>query len=528
MLCTCSTLAPLVLIGVDAHAQPPQAPITRAVGPDALAGSLTDARAFGTQTRDGELYRSFGIGADIWNIGDRPVEWVNNTNQHAVIVQAIYRAEGNRFEQLGMSWAKHVVVAANMPFDPSYGPCISPGFNKLGVNCGDVYSATQNASQTGLGPRYDLNPATGVYTMPYSGLVPPITGGDSLARRLFARESETQASQNPGATLYAETALYAPDDAGWGNARNNFSSRLLTPLPVMTGTNQPLSFAGDSYRTSALEYWAWATPGVAVGHADLHELNTTVIDRWDPYAIGDTSTPLLPQSQWVSSSHQVWTRFTAASAVTDNGDGSWTYTYAVLNANSHRAGAAWTLRLPAGATVSSTGFHAPAYHSGDRVRNAPWATAVSPDRISWQLDPSSETVTLPTVGQVTLEPNALRFATVYSFSVTLNVPPATGSARLALWRAPADATGDAKSSLAITGLIAPAYCTADTGGPAGVPEPDGVLDNNDFIAFINGFFNTDLLIADVGSAGGEPLPDSVLDNNDFIAFIDAFFNGCGT
>lgn len=59
----------------------------------------------------------------------------------------------------------------------------------------------------------------------------------------------------------------------------------------------------------------------------------------------------------------------------------------------------------------------------------------------------------------------------------------------------------------------------------GVPGADGVLDNNDFIAFINYFFLPDAH-ADFGGQGGVPVGDGLYDNNDFIAFINAFFSGC--
>jgi hypothetical protein len=68
---------------------------------------------------------------------------------------------------------------------------------------------------------------------------------------------------------------------------------------------------------------------------------------------------------------------------------------------------------------------------------------------------------------------------------------------------------------------------ADLGGAGGLPSPcgDGVLDNNDFIAFISYFFDGSL-IADFGQAGGFSGGDGVLNNNDFVAFINAFFAGC--
>ncbi|MBY0309512.1 MAG: hypothetical protein K2Q09_12285, partial [Phycisphaerales bacterium] len=68
---------------------------------------------------------------------------------------------------------------------------------------------------------------------------------------------------------------------------------------------------------------------------------------------------------------------------------------------------------------------------------------------------------------------------------------------------------------------------ADIGGAGGLPGlcGDGVLDNNDFIAFITYFFQGSLA-ADFGQTAGLPGGDGVLDNNDFVAFINAFFAGC--
>ncbi len=54
---------------------------------------------------------------------------------------------------------------------------------------------------------------------------------------------------------------------------------------------------------------------------------------------------------------------------------------------------------------------------------------------------------------------------------------------------------------------------------------DGVLDNNDFVVYIDLFFNQDPL-ADVGSTGGVLGSDGNFDNNDFVVYIDLFFSGC--
>jgi hypothetical protein len=69
------------------------------------------------------------------------------------------------------------------------------------------------------------------------------------------------------------------------------------------------------------------------------------------------------------------------------------------------------------------------------------------------------------------------------------------------------------------------YCTADLGSAGGASEPDDVLDNNDFIVFINLFFSEDSRV-DLGSEGGAQQPDGIFDNNDFIVYIGSFFQGC--
>lgn len=67
--------------------------------------------------------------------------------------------------------------------------------------------------------------------------------------------------------------------------------------------------------------------------------------------------------------------------------------------------------------------------------------------------------------------------------------------------------------------------TADIASANAVPGSDQVLDNNDFILFIELFFHRDAT-ADRGRAGGLPGPDGQHDSNDLIVFIDQFFNHC--
>jgi hypothetical protein len=65
----------------------------------------------------------------------------------------------------------------------------------------------------------------------------------------------------------------------------------------------------------------------------------------------------------------------------------------------------------------------------------------------------------------------------------------------------------------------------DVGRQGGVLGGDGLLDNNDFVVFIDMFFRQAPL-ADVGRQGGVGPGDGAFDNNDFVVFIDSFFAGC--
>jgi hypothetical protein len=79
----------------------------------------------------------------------------------------------------------------------------------------------------------------------------------------------------------------------------------------------------------------------------------------------------------------------------------------------------------------------------------------------------------------------------------------------------------------IRAVIEPALppCPADIAGEGAAPGGDNILDNNDFVYFIQLFFANDPA-ADIGSQGADAMPDGAWDNNDFIVFIQQFFTGC--
>jgi hypothetical protein len=65
---------------------------------------------------------------------------------------------------------------------------------------------------------------------------------------------------------------------------------------------------------------------------------------------------------------------------------------------------------------------------------------------------------------------------------------------------------------------------ADLVGAGGIPAPDGTIDGEDFLAFINAFAIGEAA-ADIAGGGDGLEPDGTVDGSDFIAFINAFAAG---
>ncbi len=349
--------------------------------PDVIVGNISG------RVRHGAVggITAFSVGTTSCNIGTCWLTWVSSTNQHPVIAQNMFRLKNDRFEQIGQSWLKHGFEALSQTFCSA--SCMHSGTpERLGVQCSDPYSAATNGVQTQLGPKFEVNGFTGAFPYPPSNQ----TTGDAIYKRLQVHNVDLDPAQNAGASYFAEAQYVTPDDAAAGNGGNNASYR---PLTVSGTTSFDITLAGTTVQTKpAIEAWKAANAAVTLTQAQIP---------------GDG-------------------QFYVASLATNLAGPTWHYEFAVHNLDAHQSAGAFSVPIPPGATITNLGFHDVDYHSGEPYSGTDWTATVGgdPPTVSWVTTPFA---TNPNA-------NALRFGTLYNFRFDANVPPATTSVFLGLFR----------------------------------------------------------------------------------------------
>ena len=365
-------------------------------------------------------FRAYSIGTESCNVGDAPLAWFANNNQHPVIGQNMYRlADGPnghpRFEQIGQSWLKHGFCALDLS---DCGTCQGTGCNTLGVGCSDPYSASLNANQSSAGPKWQVNPTTGFF--PYPPANPSYSG--AVARRLRVANSDVSSSQHPNASFYMEAQYVCPDEnptVDVLNARNNVSWR-----------RAQLNFAGQMS-----------------GYVGVTQVGDAAIHAWkaaDPHVRLTVVT--LPLEGTIH----------VASRAYDNGDGTWDYEYAVHNQDVHRSVGTFTVPVDVDAAVSGEGFADVDYHSGEPFSGTDWANTRAGETLSWATESHAQNVNA----------NAIRWGTLYNFRFTANAGPADGQVTLGMFM---PGTPEAVAAAAfVPSEVDSGTCPGDVDGDGGV------------------------------------------------------------
>jgi hypothetical protein len=346
--------------------------------PDVIVGDLYQLNAYGSSGG----FSAYSVGTISCNVGTCWLNWIDDTNQHPVIGQNMFRYKNGRFEQIGQSWLKHGFTALSQEL--CHNDCISTTGTHLGVHCSDPYSANLNGQQSNLGPKFEVNAHTGAY--PY----PPTNGsqtGNTIFKRVQVPTVDVDPAQNAGALYVVEGQYVAADDAAAGKQDNNASWRRVnvTPSSASFVSGQP-----TQRQEPAIFAWSDFDPGVVL------------------------------KSIRVPSDGLLW----LGTRVTDLGNGTWHYEYALQNLNSHRSVRSFSIPRAAGLEITNVGFHDVHYHSGEPFSNADWTATVTDTSITWATQTHSENQNA----------NALRWGTLYNFRFDANAPPIDGAATLGLFR----------------------------------------------------------------------------------------------
>lgn len=305
-----------------------------------------------------------------------------NNDQHPYLIWNMYRvnADGS-IDQIGRSGVKHAFLTLNTA-------CIeNPGDSHiLGRGCSDIYSVSNNDSNSSLGPRTEIVASTNqwgrcgsIYDTNCDGAQNTSPNG-AFDQRLVVSESQFSGPAQTGATYLFESWYLAREDI---NILNSMATRRATFT-----------------RTSV-----WA-----VGGQDQYRLGPA-IDRWvDPAAPGPNARSVhvtTPEGQ-----------VKVAVKTTDLGGGRWRYDYAVMNldfARPRTEGAEPNLRVtrnlgfdnfsvPVGsATVSDLVFS-----DGDLDASNDWNVSIRDGRLYWN---------------AATRTNALNWGTLFRFSFTVSQAP---------------------------------------------------------------------------------------------------------
>lgn len=335
---------------------------------DVIVGDLHDVMNHGSV---GNI-AAFSVGTVSCNVGNANLLWISSTNQHPVIGLNMYKVADGRIEQIGMSWLKHGFTALTQSL---CGSCNGVGGSRLGVGCSDPYGAGLNGNQSTLGPRSEVNAATGFFLYPPQHMPSyPAT----IGKRIQVSHADLDPALNPGARYFVEGQYVTPDDAAAGNGWNNASYREVRVTP-----------SGGSYNISLI---------------DTTQRTKPAIQAWQ-----DLDSRVVMQTVDIAADGRLHVGLRAIDLL----NGRYRFEYAVHNLNSDRSVRRFTVPLPPGASITNLRFRDVNYHTSEVWDSSDWTASTAGGSASWETQ---------TFAQNTFA-NALRWGTTYSFSFEADAIP---------------------------------------------------------------------------------------------------------
>jgi hypothetical protein len=383
------------------------------IGPDVIVGGLqAGGAAVSNYTAVGAI-DAISIATSSCNIGNVNILWQASNNNHPVIGGSLYRYKvvdgSGRFEQIGLGWLKHGFTALTENLC-----CNGQGGSVLGQGCSDPYTSARNGQQVtgtgGLGPRFQVNAHTGVFTFPYLFRNVAIPGGETnISRRVQIRLPDLDPAQNAGALYYIEGQYATKDDATAGNQNNNASYAPATVTGNATNCNVSSTNGTTVRMKSAVQAWKALDPTVLETIIDVPE------DA--PPATG---------------------RLILMSKATALAGGIYHFEYALYNMNSERAVQSFSVPISPYANVTNIGFRDVFYHDPDGCGSTQatpitfdgtdWPGVVSGGNVHWDM------VALSGSGaNAPCNSNAIRWGSTFNFRFDTDLPPIEDRAVIGQW-----------------------------------------------------------------------------------------------
>lgn len=278
--------------------------------------------------------------AELQNVGQGDVAWEEALDpDHPMLAWALYRKQGDVFEQIGVSATKHAFFSTNEN-------CPCPGGNILWAGgCTDIYGVFTNEDRTNLGPREEITAAStswdacgSLFDAGCDGFRDFPTPADSLERRMAVAEADLLV---PGAEYFIEAWYLVADDI---NIFNTMGYRPVTP-----------SFGGGFFSFSL---------GAALAEGPA-------IDAWVPRG---TLAP--DQSAQVVTTNDG--QFEVAGKVVEISPGSYRYEYAIMNFDFDPMLRSFEIPVEPGVTITSVSFSDATQSASDD-----WTASVSANAVTW-------------------------------------------------------------------------------------------------------------------------------------------------
>lgn len=482
-------------------------------GPDITLCQLYDMRQFG---RTGDVV-GLAIATTSWNIGTVRALWENSPDSdHPFIAMNMYRLKDGRMTQIGQSWVKHGFLALSNTQCGQHpflgGNCIATNGDFLGVGCTDTYDASLNANRTYLGPRFEINPWTGIWHYDDSMFEVGGPSSTNVRRRLQVRDADLgqNVNGNNTATYFIEAYYVAVDDV---NAMNSGGWKQVS-VTGNSGATYAFGVSGSgTAENEGLAVNAWTGARLTMVAPQF-----PIVEKWSaenaPRPGQPAPGPESPDGRAV-----------IASNVIDLGNGRFRYEYGVFNVDMDRQISSFSIPVPEGVNVTNIGFSGVFHHdepntysflvsANNRVKgpvavNDPWPGTRGTNTVSWSTTAHPAASPFNTVSS-----NPIRWGTMYNFWFEADQPAIDGLATLGLFKPGTPTSLDGLTN--VPQAAPPTFCQGDA-------DFNGIVSFDDITSILGNFSAS----YGAGNTGlGDSNGDGFVNFDDVTTTLGSFGTAC--